>query len=91
MISPVSHRVNCITNSPRSETIANKVHERTIKRNVVVPKDKTLDAPNKHRGFEEEIKYEFNYCCIGGVGGVTGFFFPKIPNPISPPSIEKIG
>ena len=35
--------------------------------------------------------YTIGYCCNGGCGGVVGFFFPKIPYPISPPSIENIG
>jgi len=84
----IPHR---ITNSPTSETTVNKVRERSIKRNTIVIKYKTLDVTSKHRGFKEETKCTIDYCCIGVCGGIVGFFFPKIPYPISPPSIEKIG
>ena len=32
-----------------------------------------------------------NFYCTGGCCWIVGFFLPNIPNPISPPSMEKIG
>jgi hypothetical protein len=48
------------------------------------------------RGFSREVtgklresSHHIDYYCIGGIGGTVGFFFPKIPKPISPPNMKK--